>query len=166
MWTGNEMFEASRRNFLRQVAAGSLGFAGASLFADEAHARDLTSRQRQTIVNAAYQLLGIPYANPPSWPRSTDCSLLTQKCYRQAGITIPRTADQQYRSFRTISSQTGAIMFFAANKRSNTAVHCGIRIDNSALWMIHASSGAGKVVMARVTSNTWGGMWYLGSYMP
>jgi cell wall-associated NlpC family hydrolase len=56
-----------------------------------------------TIVAAAYSQLGVPYV----WAGSTpgvgfDCSGLTQWCYAQAGISIPRTDSGQYYAARSI----------------------------------------------------------------
>ena len=51
---------------------------------------------RATIVEAAYSQIGVPYV----WGESTpgvglDCSGLTQYCYKQAGISIPRNSEDQ-----------------------------------------------------------------------
>ena len=45
------------------------------------------------IVNAAYSQIGVPYVWGGSTPGvGLDCSGLVQYCYRQAGISIPRTS--------------------------------------------------------------------------
>ena len=49
------------------------------------------------VVSAAYSQLGVPYVWGGTTPGvGLDCSGLTQYCYRQAGISIPRSTEEQY----------------------------------------------------------------------
>lgn len=55
------------------------------------------------IVQAAYSQLGVPYVWGGSAPNvGLDCSGLTQYCYAQAGITIPRYSEDQATSGRKV----------------------------------------------------------------
>lgn len=55
------------------------------------------------IVQAAYSQLGVPYVWGGSTPNvGLDCSGLTQYCYAQAGITIPRYSEDQASGGRKI----------------------------------------------------------------
>ena len=56
----------------------------------------MTSEGGGTIVEAAYSQLGVPYVWGGTTPGSgLDCSGLTQYCYAQAGISIPRNSEDQ-----------------------------------------------------------------------
>lgn len=50
----------------------------------------------ETIVDYAYSRLGCAYVWGTAGPYVFDCSGLTQWCYAQTGITIPRTSEEQY----------------------------------------------------------------------
>ncbi|MBR3690644.1 MAG: C40 family peptidase, partial [Eggerthellaceae bacterium] len=50
----------------------------------------------QTVVEFAYSRLGCPYVWGATGPNTFDCSGLTQWCYAQAGITIPRNSEAQH----------------------------------------------------------------------
>ena len=50
----------------------------------------------ETIVDFAYSRLGCPYVWGATGPNEFDCSGLTQWCYAQAGISIPRNSEAQH----------------------------------------------------------------------
>lgn len=55
------------------------------------------------IIQAAYSQLGVPYVwGGPTPNAGLDCSGLTQYCYAQAGITIPRYSEDQASSGRKV----------------------------------------------------------------
>jgi cell wall-associated NlpC family hydrolase len=55
-----------------------------------------TAQGRQAVAYATAQL-GKPYEWGAEGPRGFDCSGLTEQAWKAAGITIPRTAEQQWR---------------------------------------------------------------------
>ena len=67
------------------------------------------------IVSAAYSQLGVPYVWGGTTPGvGLDCSGLTQYCYRQAGISIPRNTEAQYAQGKKIAlseAQPGDILY-------------------------------------------------------
>ena len=67
------------------------------------------------IVSAAYSQLGVPYVWGGTTPGvGLDCSGLTQYCYRQAGISIPRNTESQYAQGKKLSLsevQPGDILY-------------------------------------------------------
>ena len=140
-----ELFRLSRRDLVKRAAGGSALalLVEMGLLAEKAYA--LTTRQGDIIVTVGYSALGTPYKLPPDGlPDNTDCSLLTQYAYRQAGITIPRTAAQQYAACRYSSNQPGSLVFFATGSSRRTVTHVGINLGDG--WMIDANSYEGEVV--------------------
>lgn len=61
------------------------------------------------IVSAAYSQLGVPYVWGGTTPGvGLDCSGLTQYCYKQAGISIPRNTEAQYAQGKKIALSEAA----------------------------------------------------------
>jgi cell wall-associated NlpC family hydrolase len=62
--------------------------------------------------------LGIPYKwGGDGGKEGFDCSGLTQFAYKQAGISIPRTAEEQYKaSDITNTAVPGSLIFFSNGK--------------------------------------------------
>lgn len=77
------------------------------------------------IVGIAQSMFGVPYVYGGSSPSGFDCSGFTSWVYRQAGITIPRTASQQQAAARRVASpQPGDLVFFGY-----PAYHVGIYVS-------------------------------------
>jgi cell wall-associated NlpC family hydrolase len=67
------------------------------------------------IMNEAERHLGAPYVYGATGPNAFDCSGLTQYVFGRLGITLPRTAADQYGSVRHVSNadrQIGDLIFF------------------------------------------------------
>jgi cell wall-associated NlpC family hydrolase len=61
-----------------------------------------------SVVEAAYSRLGCPYVWAATGPNSFDCSGLTQWCYRQVGISIPRNSEAQRNGATSVVSLSEA----------------------------------------------------------
>ena len=93
----------------------------------------LTSTKPATggILGIAAQYAGIMYHYGGTSPSTGfDCSGYTQYVFRQVGISLPRTAEEQRQSATPVSSpQPGDLVFFGS-----PAYHVGIYAGNGKMW--------------------------------
>lgn len=84
---------------------------------------DYNQSAGQIIVSAAYSQIGVPYVWGGSTPGvGLDCSGLVQWCYRQAGISIPRTSGEIRNAGTVVSNpQPGDICW----KPGHVAIYIG-----------------------------------------
>lgn len=97
------------------------------------------------IVSAAYTQIGVPYVWGGTTPyRALDCSGLVQYCYRQAGISIPRTSSAMAASGSTVyDPQPGDICW--------TPGHVAIYIGGGQMIEAQQSGVPVKVSAVRVS---------------
>jgi cell wall-associated NlpC family hydrolase len=87
-------------------------------------------------VEVARRYLGIPYVFGGTNPAvGLDCSGLVQLVFRQLGMALPRTAQQQYNATQRVSRdqlQPGDLVFFARTYAdpNDWVTHVGIYIGN------------------------------------
>lgn len=99
----------------------------------------------QQIVDLAMQHIGKPYVYGGSGPSSFDCSGFTSYVYRQAGITLNRTATAQLQNGTSVTQdqlQPGDLVFFRRNT-SKPVSHVGIYIGDGNF--VHASTNEYEV---------------------
>ncbi len=105
------------------------------------------------VLNYASQFLGIKYVWGGTTPSpGFDCSGYVQYVYRNSGISLSRTSEQQFKNGVSISRsdlKPGDLVFFATY--SSGASHVGIYVGNNT--MIHSSSGG--VSYDDMTSSYW-----------
>lgn len=103
------------------------------------------------VVRTASRFLGIPYRFGGDGPTGIDCSSLVQQVYRAHGVALPRTALEQSRVGTEVAAgdlRKGDLLFF--HTYASYPSHVGIYLGDGK--MIHASSGSGKVVVAKIDS--------------
>ncbi len=93
------------------------------------------------IVNQASKYLGTPYVWGGDSPRGMDCSGLTHYTFKALGKSIPRVAEDQYRSSAKVHApQKGDLVF--VHDRSGSVYHVAIYV-NSNTWLEAERPGKG-----------------------
>ncbi|WP_431875003.1 C40 family peptidase [Amycolatopsis sacchari] len=144
---------------LRTLAAATAlsTVATAGLLAPAATAAAPTTGDR--VVSAAAAQAGKPYAAGGSGPDSFDCSGLAQYAYRQAGISLPRTASQQRSAARGVAqadARPGDLIFFSNGGR---VYHVGIFAGGNRMWAAPESGDVVKLQTIWTSSYTVGRAW-------
>ena len=113
--------------------------------------RDMPDIQHSTsvlasrIVQTSMQYIGVPYVFGGTTPYGFDCSGYVRYVFAQAGVTLPRMADEQYyygTPIATSELRAGDLVFFSTYTYGPS--HVGIYLgDNS---FINASSSRGVVI--------------------
>lgn len=112
-----------------------------------------SSGSRKSVIEIANSMLGQPVVwGGASLAQGFDCSGLVQYVYRQAGISLPRTADLQFFVGQTVSTsslQPGDLVYFTTYEPG--ASHVGIYIGNDKF--IHTSFSQGVVAIGDMNDN-------------
>ena len=83
------------------------------------------------VVAIALGFIGVPYVWGGSSPSGFDCSGLTQYCYRQVGISLPRTSQSQYNAGQHIARdrldllRPGDLVFFGRPRIHHVGMYIG-----------------------------------------
>ncbi len=112
------------------------------------------------IVQAAMEHLGTPYVFGGTSPGGFDCSGYVRYVFAHAGISLPRTADEQYELGHPVSEgslRAGDLVFFSTYDYG--ASHVGIYLSEGNF--INASSSRG-VAIDSLYSEYWGSC-YIGA---
>lgn len=118
------------------------------------------------VVEIARTQLGKPYLWGGARPETGfDCSGLVQWAYRQVGIALPRTAQQQFGATARLSPeqiQPGDLVFFAHTNplSADPVTHVGIYAGGG--WMVNAPDEGDVVRETAVFTGFWGAH-YLGA---
>jgi peptidoglycan DL-endopeptidase CwlO len=86
------------------------------------------------IVSTAASFEGTPYVYGATGPSSFDCSGFTSYVFRKMGISLPRTAQQQYDAVQHISksqAQPGDLVFMGS---PDGIYHVAIYAGNNKIW--------------------------------
>lgn len=114
----------------------------------------------QALVTEGKKYLGVPYVWAGTSPSGFDCSGFVYYVYKQCGYSITRTATAQNSDGYYVSRsdlQPGDIVIFY-NSAMTSIGHSGIYIGNG--QFIHASSGAGEVVISNLSSTYYNTHYY------
>jgi cell wall-associated NlpC family hydrolase len=112
------------------------------------------------VIEIARRYLGVRYVFGGTDPASgLDCSGLVQLAFRQLGLWLPRTAQQQYDATAHVHRdqlQPGDLVFFARTYADphDWITHVGIYVGDG--WQIDAPTEGQVVSMQPVFSGFWG----------
>ena len=112
------------------------------------------------IVNTAKSLLGVRYQYGGTTPSGFDCSGYTSYVYKKNGVSLDRTAAQQFASGTSVSKanlQAGDLVFF--NNLGRGATHVGIYIG-SGKFISAESEG---ISISAVNDPYYWGKYYVGA---
>jgi cell wall-associated NlpC family hydrolase len=114
----------------------------------------MSADKGRLILAAARRMIGIPYApGAINFPSDTDCSRLTQWCYSQVGLVIPRTAAAQYKGCTHASTLQGSLLFFKETPSGPFISHVGINAGDRK--MVSTNRLAGMVIEERYDIPYW-----------
>lgn len=86
---------------------------------------------RQKIVDLAKSQLGVPYVwGGTSWGKGMDCSGFVQQVYKQVGVNLPRTSQQQSSLLKDVSldqAKPGDLVYWGGK---GSAYHIAIYVGN------------------------------------
>jgi len=156
---------AAIENFQRDRGLDADGVIGTETYRaimgrEIAVSRDGSSSLVRRVVQASLRYQGVPYAFGGTSPNGFDCSGFTRYVFAQAGIYLPRAADEQYEVGQYVSYnrlQSGDLVYFTTYESG--ASHVGIYLGNG--QFISATSSRG-IAIARMDSGYWGDR-YLGA---
>ena len=100
-------------------------------------------------------MLGVAYRYGGSDPQGFDCSGLVRYAFSRAGVTLPRTSRDIFRSSQLVNPQErqpGDLVFFAISARKVS--HVGIYAGHE--QFIHAPSSGKGVSYASLEDSYWG----------
>jgi cell wall-associated NlpC family hydrolase len=113
-----------------------------------------TKPAAQAAVAYAEAHLGRPYQFGATGPKSFDCSGLTSSAWKAAGVSIPRTSQQQFTAGKKVAKadlRPGDLVFFYGKKPGHVAIYVG---DGK---VIHAPGTGKHVEYSKVASMPYSG---------
>jgi cell wall-associated NlpC family hydrolase len=94
-------------------------------------------------------MVGVPYRYGGFTPKGFDCSGLVYYSYQKAGLTVPRTSAEQFKTANPVDLddvRPGDLLFFA---RRRSVDHVAIYLGNN--QFVHAPSTGKRVSVTRMS---------------
>ncbi|KAB7707441.1 hypothetical protein F9802_06725 [Bacillus aerolatus] len=109
----------------------------------------------ESMIDFGKKFMGVPYVWGGTTPRGFDCSGFTQYVYKNEGVSIPRTTDQQYKIGTSVSKSElvpGDLIFYKNTYRQGIS-HVGIYAGNN--MVLNATSSKG-IALVSMNDSYWG----------
>ncbi|MCU0429186.1 MAG: C40 family peptidase [Cytophagaceae bacterium] len=109
------------------------------------------STQARTVIKEARTFMGTPYKYGGNTRAGIDCSGLMCQSFKSAGITLPRTAQDQAAFGKSVpvkDIRVGDLVFFTDKKGNSKITHVGLVTEvrgEGQVKFIHASTKAGVI---------------------
>lgn len=151
---------ALRRLFGAVPALILTSIALALVLASPADAQTVRGRKIHHATAIAINQKGDPYSYGAAGPKRFDCSGLTMFSFDHAGLSLPRSAAQQYHAVRHIPKSRmhrGDLMFF--HDGSGNIYHEAIFLGRHGghVWLFHASKPGRPVQRDPLWTSSWYG---------
>lgn len=103
------------------------------------------------VIWTAVTYKGVPYKYGGMSKKGMDCSGLIYTSFKQRGVTLPRTSNEQFYKGKAISLnkvQKGDLLFFKTSRKRAKVNHVGLvtSVKNGEIYFIHATSSRGVLV--------------------
>jgi cell wall-associated NlpC family hydrolase len=115
---------------------------------DSSGRADGAERPAAQAVDLATGLIGVPYRWGGATPAGFDCSGLVYYTFHKAGVSVPRTSQEQYHAARPVpihKAEPGDLVFFGKRGRIS---HVGIYIGDR--QFVHAPETGRNVTIAHL----------------
>ena len=133
-----------------KIIANRTGWIPSSLLRPLSELPKSISEKRNTLIEDAARMIGVPYVWGGTSGNGIDCSGLARLLHKWIGLDLPRDADMQYQAARSIKPpfEVGDLLFFHEPGKKRKVTHMGISLGG---WrMIHSSQGNNGVYIDNV----------------
>ena len=124
----------------------------------------LPQNKVKALIKTAKKYIGVPYKFGGTTPKGFDCSGFVQYVFKQHGMNLPRTADEQYKLGKRTKNRKelveGDLVYFTTYESG--ASHCGIYLGDGKF--IHASSSKG-IRIDELDNTYWKPRYYGGKHI-
>lgn len=130
--------------------------AGTASFTSEFNESMSNAEKLEYVIYVAQNQLGKPYVYGTAGTATFDCSGYTSYCFKQINVKLKRSAyaqgyDEGYTKVSDVAElKRGDQVYFNTLEDSDLSDHVGIYLGNN--YFLHASSGAGKIVVSDLST--------------
>lgn len=133
-----------------KIIANRTGWIPSSLLRPVSELPKSMAEKRNTLIEDAARMIGVPYVWGGTSGNGIDCSGLARLLHKWIGLDLPRDADMQYQAAPSIKPpfEVGDLLFFHEPGKKRKVTHMGISLGG---WrMIHSSQGNNGVYIDNV----------------